>query len=120
MRIAIDFDGTITKKDVCPKDGEIADNCIEVIKYLYESGHKLILNTCRIKEDLQNALIFLDSHDILKYFYKINENCPEDIKYYNADCRKISADVYIDDKNLGGFPGWLRVKEEVDKKCQKN
>jgi len=25
--------------------------------------------------------------------------------------RKIDADIYIDDKNLGGFPGWTKVWE---------
>jgi len=115
MIISVDFDGTITKSaNTYPHCGEIADDCVEVIKCLYCKGHKLILNTCRIDESYQDALMFLAAHDILQYFYKLNENCPELIKYFNGDCRKISADLYLDDKNIGGFPGWKRVLNYVD------
>jgi hypothetical protein len=113
MKISIDFDGTITKSPEYPGTGEIADGCVEAIKTLYEGGHKLILNTCRTKEQLNDAIMFLNDHKILKYFYKINENCPKEIELYGGDCRKISADIYLDDKNIGGFPGWHKVEDYV-------
>ena len=28
--------------------------------------------------------------------------------------RKINADIYIDDKNLGGFPGWSEVWQALN------
>ena len=113
MKIAVDFDGTITKSPEYPGCGEIADDCVEVIKWLYSEGHQLILNTCRAREPLNEALLFLDEHGILGCFYKINENCPREIEAYNGDCRKISADLYLDDKNINGFPGWEYVKVYV-------
>ena len=38
-------------------------------------------------------------------FYAVNKNYPEE-KMDDSISRKIDADIYIDDKNLGGFPGW--------------
>jgi hypothetical protein len=35
----------------------------------------------------------------------VNKNYPEEI-FDETVSRKINADIYIDDKNLGGFPGW--------------
>ena len=29
------------------------------------------------------------------------------------DCRKISADLYIDDKQLGGLPDWIEIDRLV-------
>lgn len=108
--IAVDFDGTITKEDYNSEQcGEINDNCVETIKYLYNLGHTLILNTCRTRVAFANAIEFLKQNDIHKYFTTFNENLPEKISMYRDDCRKISADMYIDDKNLGGFPGWSFV-----------
>jgi hypothetical protein len=38
-------------------------------------------------------------------FYAVNKNYPEEI--FDEHCgRKLDADLYIDDRNLGGFPGW--------------
>jgi hypothetical protein len=41
-------------------------------------------------------------------FYAVNKNYPEEIFDENVS-RKINADIYIDDKNIGGFPGWSGV-----------
>ena len=38
----------------------------------------------------------------------MNKNYPEEIVDESVS-RKIDADLYIDDKNLGGFPGWSAV-----------
>jgi hypothetical protein len=38
----------------------------------------------------------------------VNKNYPEEVVDENVS-RKIDADIYIDDKNLGGFPGWSEV-----------
>ena len=35
----------------------------------------------------------------------MNKNYPEEIVDETVS-RKIDADIYIDDKNIGGFPGW--------------
>jgi hypothetical protein len=41
-------------------------------------------------------------------FYAINKNYPEEI-FDDTISRKIIADVYIDDRNLGGFVNWSDV-----------
>lgn len=68
----------------------------------------MILWTCRSKAWLEDVIKFLKEEDILDLFECINENVKE-ICWW--DTRKIYADVYIDDLNLQGFPGWLRTYE---------
>ena len=48
-------------------------------------------------------------------FDRVNDHCPENIKRYGKGSGKIYANIYIDDKNLGGFPGWLRCLEEIER-----
>lgn len=113
MIISIDFDGVIVE-DKYPNIGKIKEGAKEVINELYQNN-LLILNTCRTNHHLQEAKSFLIHNNIP--FHHINENAPTLIAKYGGDTRKISADVYIDDKNLGGFPGWEKVKEILlDKK----
>ena len=108
MIIAIDFDETIVHSDVFKIKG-LVDDAPRVIRKLYDAGHIIIIWTCRegvTKEDAKNTLW---NHKI-PYHY-INENVPGQSVLYGVDCRKIGADVYIDDKNLYGFPGWLAVEK---------
>jgi hypothetical protein len=42
-------------------------------------------------------------------FYAVNKSYPEEIFDEKQVSRKIHADVFIDDLNLGGFPGWGEV-----------
>jgi hypothetical protein len=58
---------------------------------------------------------FLDDHGI-PYHY-INTNDPELIKLYKQDCRKLSADLYIDDKCLMGLPDtWEEIYNIIQSK----
>lgn len=34
---------------------------------------------------------------------------------YGEGGKKIYAHCYIDDKNIGGFPGWLACVEEIER-----
>jgi hypothetical protein len=102
--IAIDFDGTITKNK-WPEVGQFRFLAKPVIKWLQKRGHELILFTCREGDYLYNAYFFLKSNGIEVTYY--NENTKERIEEYGGDCRKISADLYLDDKAL--FPGWIFV-----------
>ena len=111
MIISVDFDGVITARDAYPEIGEIAPDCKEVMNRLSKEGVTWILNTCRVDEHLIDAIDFC-MHNGLP-ITKANQNLPERIERFGGDCRKISADVYIDDKNLGGFPGWLAVEKEI-------
>ena len=92
---AIDFDGTLCES-VWPEIGEPNK---ELIKYLIErrkQGDKLILWTCRSGEKLKAAVDWCREHDLK--FDAVNENLPELIELFGNDCRKIGADIYIDDK----------------------
>ena len=39
------------------------------------------------------------------FFYAHNKNYPEE-EFQEGDPRKIAADIYIDDRNIGGLPDW--------------
>ena len=45
---------------------------------------------------------------------------PQSIEYFKQDCRKLSADVYIDDKCLMGLPDtWEEIYNIVILKAKK-
>lgn len=112
MTIAIDFDGCIVA-DRWPEIGEPLPNAILAINALHTDGHRLILNTCRKGEHLKAAVEFLKAHRIRGLFDCINKNLPSRIEKFGGDCRKISADIYIDDRNLGGMWPWLDIVRMV-------
>lgn len=111
--LAIDFDGTIAELSF-PEVGALRENADEIIRKLYSEGHKIIINTCRSGIHEGSAQLFLEKHDI-PYHY-INSNLPELILVYGQDCRKISADIYIDDKCLMGLPSWNDIYKLVQQK----
>lgn len=83
-----------------------------VINLLYTAGHKIIINTCRADQYAAAAYSWLVDNGIK--FHVFNENLPELIELYGSDTRKLSGDVYIDDKNLGGIPDdWLHIYQMV-------
>ena len=54
--------------------------------------------TCRSGIQLTQAVFFCKSYGL--EFDAVNENLPDIIEKYGNDSRKISADIYIDDKAL--------------------
>ncbi len=105
MRIAIDFDGTIVENKY-PSIGKEKLFAIETMKALQKKGHQLLLWTYRSGKELKEAVDFCKQKGI--DFYAVNKNYPEE-KIEDIGSRKILADVYIDDRNIGGFPGWSEV-----------
>ena len=97
MIYAVDFDGTLCT-NAWPEIGQPKPDVIDYCKALKESGHKLILNTCREGELLTRAITWCHTRGL--YFDSHNANLPELIELYGGDCRKISADYYLDDKNM--------------------
>jgi len=106
MTIAIDFDGTICKQSF-PEVGALIKDADKYIRKLHKDEHTIIINTCRSGKYEGMAQDFLDANNI-PYDY-INSNLPELITFYKQDCRKISADVYIDDRCLMGLPSWKKI-----------
>ncbi len=107
MTIAIDFDGTIAQRAEFPAIGKPMEDVREVMAALKRDGHYLIIWTCRTGDDLVAAVNWLAEHEIP--YHRINDNHPADIERYGGNSRKINADIYIDDRNLGGLPGWDQV-----------
>lgn len=111
MIIAIDFDGTIVQNDF-PRIGKLLPGAAECIERLYNDGHYIIIWTCRCADDLSAAVNFLLENEIP--FHRINDNNPVNTAKYNSNSRKVYAHTYIDDKNIGGFPGWEMVMQHVE------
>jgi len=107
MKIAIDFDGTIVEHEY-PKIGEPKLFAFDTLKLLQEAGHQLILWTFRHGKELEEAINFCKENGI--EFYAVNSNYPNE-KIDGTFSRKLNADIFIDDRNLGGFPGWNVVWE---------
>jgi len=109
--LAIDFDGTIVE-DAYPKVGKPRIFAFETMKRLQQDGHRLILWTYRSGSKLDEAVAFCKDNGIT--FYAVNQSFPEE-KYDNSVSRKIYADMYIDDRNIGGILGWGEVYQLITK-----
>jgi hypothetical protein len=115
MIIAVDFDGTLHDGD-WPSIGAPKDHAVEVMKRLSWDGHYLIIWTCREGKAQSDMLDWLGEWRIP--FDRINENVPGIEKQYGYDARKVNADVYIDDRNLGGLPGWPQIYDIISGKVK--
>jgi hydroxymethylpyrimidine pyrophosphatase-like HAD family hydrolase len=105
IKIAVDFDGTIVEHEY-PDIGKEKLFAFQTLKELQKLGASLILWTFRTGKELDDATEFCRKNGI--EFYAVNKNYPEEI-FDESVSRKINADIYIDDKNVGGFPGWSLV-----------
>lgn len=109
MKIAVDFDGTIVAHKY-PAIGEELLFAIETLKELQRRQHQLILWTFRSGKELEEAVEYCRKRGL--EFYAVNKNYPEEV-FDDSISRKIIADVYIDDRNIGGFPGWSVVFQMI-------
>ena len=120
MRIAVDFDGTIVEH-AYPEIGKTRLFAFETLRML-QKEHQLILWTYRAGKELNDAVEFCRKNGV--EFYAVNRNYPEEVYEEEIISRKIDADVYIDDKNIGGLPDWgeiwhlLNPDEDITKKEQ--
>jgi hydroxymethylpyrimidine pyrophosphatase-like HAD family hydrolase len=105
IKIAIDFDGTIVEHQY-PEIGKEKLFAFQTLRELEKRGARLILWTFRTGKELEEAVEFCRKNGI--EFYAVNKNYPEEV-FDETVSRKIDADIYIDDKNLSGFPGWSGV-----------
>jgi hydroxymethylpyrimidine pyrophosphatase-like HAD family hydrolase len=105
MVIAVDFDGTIVEH-AYPKIGRPMPFAFDTLRQLQSDGHTIILWTYRAGKDLEDAVDYCKANGM--EFYAVNQNYPGEIIDEKVS-RKIYADVYIDDRNIGGFPGWGNI-----------
>lgn len=106
MIIAVDFDGTIVEHKY-PKIGKEIPFAVETLKRLQADRHTLILWSVREGKLLEDAVDWCRGRGL--EFYAVNSNHPEE--YYEGEeaptsPRKLKADLFIDDRNLGGLPDW--------------
>lgn len=95
--IAVDFDNTIAVTKY-PEIIEPIDMTIFILKQAKERGATIILWTCREGKELEDAVNWCKENNVpIDY---VNENVPERIEKWGNDCRKIGADVYIDDRAI--------------------
>lgn len=120
MKIAVDFDGTIVE-DAYPNIGKEKTFAIETLKELQKRGHQIILWTYRTGKTLEEAVEYCRQKGL--EFYAVNKNYPEE-KPEDGLPRKINADIYIDDRNLGGFiewgVAWQMITNESIEKIEEN
>ncbi len=105
LRIAIDFDGTIVEHRY-PEIGKEKLFAFETMRALQKEGHRLILWTVRTGKELDQAVEYCRKHGV--EFYAVNKSYPEEEITPDSQ-RKIEADIYIDDRNIGGLPGWGEI-----------
>lgn len=101
MIIAVDFDGTVVEHEY-PKIGRPIPFAIETLLQLQEEGHRLIMWSVRNGSLLQEAVDYCESKGLK--FYAANKNHPDEDPATAS--RKLDADLFIDDRNLGGLPDW--------------
>jgi histidinol phosphatase-like enzyme len=105
--IAVDFDGTITNERDMGEVMTLKEGAKEVLTEWYETGYVLILWTCRAGDAFEKACDFLVENDMLHLFSALNDQLPEiNEKYYPDVARKVGADFYVDDRNLGTVVDW--------------
>ena len=111
MIIAVDFDGTIVEHRY-PGIGRELPFAIETLKKLRSEHHKLILWSVREGRLLEEAVSFCRERGL--EFYAVNRDYPEEAEGHNNHySRKLKADLFIDDRNLGGLPDWGTIYEMV-------
>ena len=74
----------------------------------------LILWTVREGELLEQAVAWCAERGL--EFYAVNSNYPEELpspSAGNQGCRKVTADIYIDDRNLGSLPEWTEIYRKI-------
>lgn len=117
IAVAIDFDGTLVE-DKFPDIGKASLFAIDFCRFCNQNNVALILWTCRTGFDLEEALHWARFYDI--HFDEVNQNLPDWVETFKAyrpnvpaNCRKVAADIYIDDKANGGIIDWQKIKEQV-------
>lgn len=103
MVIAIDFDGTIVEHRY-PAIGKEIPFAIATLKQLISDGHRLVLWSVREGKLLEEAVNYCRERGI--EFYAVNKDFEEEDGRGRHYSRKLKADLFIDDRNVGGLPDW--------------
>ena len=111
MTIAVDFDGTIVEHRY-PKIGKEIPFATQTLRMLIADRHKLILWSVREGKLLEEAVGWCRERGI--EFYAVNKDFPEeDLEKNQHFSRKLKADIWIDDRNIGGLPDWGTIYQMI-------
>lgn len=120
MYIATDFDGTIVEHRY-PKIGKEIPFATATLRRLQEEGHKIVLWSVREGRLLDEAVEWLSQHGV--EVFAANKDYPEEEYGKSRNfSRKLKAEVFIDDRNLGGLPtvggrpDWGAIYEMITKR----
>ena len=113
MIIAVDFEVLIVEHRY-PRIGEEIPFAIDTLKLLQQEKHRLILWSVREGTLLEEAVEWCKARGL--EFYAVNKDYPEEQKSHQGFSRKLKADLFIDDRNLGGLPDWGLIYEMIKKK----
>ncbi len=114
MVIAVDFDGTIVKHRY-PEIGEELPFATETLRMLAKDHHRLILWSVREGKLLDDAVEWCRQRGV--EFWAVNRDYPEETSNNNQHfSRKLKADLFIDDRNIGGLPDWGTIYRMVSER----
>ena len=118
MIIAVDFDGTIVEHKY-PEIGQEVPFAIDTLKMLIKDQHRLILWSVREGALLDEAVEWCRARGV--EFYAVNKDYPEEEKEKNNHfSRKLKADFFIDDRNVGGLPEWGQIYQLIREQLSVN
>lgn len=103
MIIAVDFDGTIVEHRY-PQIGKEIPFAVDTLKRLASEKHILILWSVREGQLLDDAVEFCRKRGL--EFHAVNSNYKDEKSDSPGYSRKLKADIFIDDRNVGGLPDW--------------
>jgi hypothetical protein len=104
--IAVDFDGTVVEHKY-PAIGKEMPFAFATLKKLQSKGHRLIMWTYRHGKTLDEAVEYCRQNGL--EFYAVNRSFPEEKFDPETASRKLDCDMFIDDRNVGGFLGWGEI-----------
>lgn len=114
MKIAVDFDGTIVEHRY-PEIGKEIPFATQTLRMLIEDGHKLILWSVREGRLLEEAVEWCKKRGVV--FYAVNQDFEGDTQDKNPEySRKLKANIFIDDRNIGGLPDWGVIYELISRR----
>ena len=93
--IAVDFDGTLCANE-WPGIGATKWETVQALIAARAAGARLILWTNRVGPRLAEAVEWCRQREL--EFDAVNENLPEVLAAFTTDCRKVYADIYLDDR----------------------
>lgn len=110
--IAVDFDGVINMEEYPKVQEEPNWDAYNTLLDASSHGCEIILYTCREGQALLDAINYC-----LRWNYpisRVNDNTPSNIKKYGGNSRKVFADIYIDERQVGGLPDWSKIQDYLE------